>query len=204
MPLTRRQASRFNTFEFWSRKLGRAVLVIGPSQFDAALKLEFDRDVVSYCERPPLRAELLPRGIGRFLPLDFWVRYRRGRQAGLVVFEPTEALSLDLLRRSLDESALKWDVWQVADLAQQRQRVRNLKQLRPYVSSRDAEPNDIRTQIASYLKQFREGRWDQIEATVQGSTGSRFARAIALMYHDGEIDLDLEAPLSCRTWVKAL
>lgn len=203
--LARKDLSSENTFEFWSRKLGRHVVVFGPSRFDAALILEFDRDVAAYCERPPMQLDLLPAGQGRVRPLDFWVERRNGGQVGVLVFEPTPMLSEDLLRRSMQEAGVRWDVWLSADLAQRQQFVRNLKQLRPYVSSDEPVKEEVTAQITGFLTQFREGRWDQLEAAVQGSSNSEFAQAMAHMYHAGKLDMDLHAlPLSSRTWVKAL
>jgi len=203
-PLGRGDLTSANTFEFWSRKLGRQVLVIGPSQFDAALILEFDPGVAAYCERPAIQVDLLPAGEGRFRAVDFWVERRTGRQAGLVVFEPTKAVSDDLLRRSMQAAGLRWDVWLTADLAKRDQFIRNLKQLRPYVSSDDPDDENARTQIAAFLKQYTEGRWAQVLAATQGVSGSDFARTAARMYHAGQLELELDSlPLSSRTWVKA-
>lgn len=200
--LSRGKLSSLNTFSFWSRKLGRRVLLVGPSQFDAALILEFDHTVAAYCERPNHRLDLLPSGSGRYRAVDFWVRRRDGRQSGLLVFEPTRSLSEDVLRRSLLEAKLGWEVWLVTDLVQRRQFLRNLKQLRPYVSCAEDKPVETQQQISGFLSQYREGRWDQIRASTQGATASTFARAMALMYHSGTIKLDVEtAPLCSRTWV---
>lgn len=203
--LERRELTRHNTFEFWSRKLGRAVVLLGPTQFDAALLLEFNRDVLSYCERPAMQLDLLPEGSGRSRALDFWVERRNGHQVGILVFEANRHISEDLLRRSLDAAGLRWEVWLAADLAKRRQLIRNLKQLRPYVSSDEPEIEAVEQQVSEFLSQYRGGRWDQLQAAAASTTPGRFTRTIARMYHDGRVDLDLETlPLSKRTWVKAL
>jgi len=201
--LERRQLSAVNAFSFWSRKLRRRVLVVGPSQFDAVLLLEFDPDVTAYCERPDLRLDLLPWGSSRFRTLDFWVRRRNGRQNGVIVAESNKVLSEELLRRSLAEAKLGWEIWLANDLLQRRQFIRNLKQLRPYVSSRDDTPSRAKEHINSFLSKFREGRWDQIQAATPGVAPSVFARVLARMYHAGEVALEIDsAPLSIRTWVR--
>ncbi|MDR3443704.1 hypothetical protein [Dyella sp.] len=45
---------RSNVFVSWSPKLDREIRLIGPSAFDAWLIIEFDPDIVDFCERPPL------------------------------------------------------------------------------------------------------------------------------------------------------
>lgn len=203
--LERGQLSSLNTFCFWSRKLARRVLLVGPTQFDAALILEFDPEVVSYCERPPLRVDILPRGSKKFRTLDFWVERSRGRQNGLLVFESSDYLSEDLLRRSLADAQSPWDIWLAADLQRRPHFVRNLKQLRPYVSQDDEEPKDAQRRITEWLAQYREGPWGQIQSASQVAHASTFARAMALLYHAGTIALDIGAkPLSAKTWVALL
>src|SRR4051794_25069246 len=91
--LGRRDLTRFNTFEFWSRKLERDVLLLGPSQFDASLILEFDHEIQRYCERPPLRIDILPHSEKMARELDFWAERSNGQQFGIIVFDARPKLT---------------------------------------------------------------------------------------------------------------
>jgi len=203
LKLERRQLSALNTFEFWSRKLGRNTLLIGPSQFDAALILEFDPAVQTYCERPPLSLDLLPHGENDARDLDFWVHRSGGHQLGVVVFEVTRKLTEERIRRSIEVSEMPVELWLVGDMGQRRQFLRNLKHLRPYISNEEIIPCETRSKIESFLRDYREGTWRQV-LTACNEDPSTFAHAISLLYFEGVLDLDISArPLSMTTWISA-
>ena len=130
------QFRRSNVFVAWSRKAGRRVHLIGPTQHDVWLMLEFDPDVVWFCERPPIDIELLPLE-GKRRALDFWARRHSGKQFGVVLHDVAlardKACPLDLLQRSIEASKLKCEIWPAADLRSQGTYVRNAKQLQPFV-----------------------------------------------------------------------
>jgi hypothetical protein len=135
--------------------------------------------------------------------LDFWAERSNGQQFGIIVFDARPKLTEDQLRRSIEASKMPVEVWLNADLAQRRQLLRNLKQLRPYVSQDEPVSREIQENVQDFLRKYQEGSWGQIKVAVRSESSSMFTRAVSLLYHSGKIDLDISArPLSKATWIK--
>lgn len=136
-PISRGEFDQSNVFLWWSYKVSRQVGVTGVGSFCASLVLEFMPEIERYCERPPLGVRLRP-GDSRERALDFWVRYRSGRQHGLLILEDdllVEAESIrDHLAQAVDRN-FACKIWRQSDLLKREVYLANLRKLRPFLSA---------------------------------------------------------------------
>ena len=165
--ITDAQFRRSNVFLAWSRKAGRRVQLIGPTQYDAWLLIEFDPDVAWFCERPPIDIELMPLE-GKRRPLDFWARRRSGKQFGVVVHDVVlardKACPLDLLKRSIEASKLKCEVWQASDMRSRLIYIRNLKSLQPFVAMDQPADEQLAATLVAHLERVKKASWSELMA----------------------------------------
>lgn len=188
------QFRRSNVFVAWSRKVERRVHVIGPSQYDAWLLVEFDPGVGWFCERPPVDIELLPVE-GKRRPLDFWLRRRSGKQSGVVLHDAAlardKACPLDLLERSIARSELKCEVWQATDIRNRTTYLRNLKQLQPFVGIDQPSDEHLAKGLLAHLDRVRTATWEELAtlfaSRFEGVVNSEIARLI----HAGRVKANL-------------
>ncbi|MBZ4039094.1 MAG: hypothetical protein A2579_05375 [Lysobacterales bacterium RIFOXYD1_FULL_69_11] len=194
---------RSNVFVAWSAKSNRHVHLIGPSQYDAWLLIEFDPDIAWFCERPPIFIDLLPLE-GKRRALDFWLKRQSGRQAGVVLYDirstRDKALSPDLLKRSIEGSKLTCEVWQAADLQSRATYVRNLKQLQPFVAMEHSSDEEIEVAVVAHLKKVRTASWSELTRLFASRFEGYVNTELARLIHRGLVKADLyEHPLASTT-----
>lgn len=195
---------RSNVFVAYSRKVDREIKVIGPTNFDAWLLLEFDVDIINFCERPPLDLALMPAKEGKHRPYDFWVRHRRGRQHGLIVYDPQLPrdcrLSVDLLKRSAAELDPALEIWLASDLRARSILIRNLKQLQPYVAMDHVIDRELRSKILERVDAGIEATWSDIHRSAKLWFSGLINSELARLIHSGRVAADLsQSPLSMST-----
>ena len=207
-PFRKGEFDKSNVFVAYSRKVEREIKVIGPANFDAWLSIEFDVDIDIFCERPPLDLALMPVKEGKHRPYDFWVRHRRGRQHGLIVYDPQlprdRRMPIELLKRSAAEVDRAVEIWLASDLRARSTLIRNLKQLQPYVSMDAALDSTLRCQILECVNTGKEITWSDVlrdaKLWYEGSINAELARLI----HSGRVGADLsQSPLSMSTRLNA-
>lgn len=185
---------RSNIFVAWSGKLGRQIQLIGPSQYDAWLLIEFDPDAAWFCERPPINIELLPFE-GKRRPVDFWVRRRSGRQFGVVLFDATlardKACPLDLLKRSIEASKLKCEIWQGADMRSRTTYLRNLKELQPFIAMEQGSDEQLSTALVGHLERVKTASWSELRTLFASQFDGVVNMEIARLIHAGRIKANL-------------
>lgn len=189
--LSRGEFDSNNVFIAYSRKIGREIMVIGPACYDVWLILEFDVNVLEFCERPPLGLSLLPLKDEKTRPFDFWIRYRNGRRRGIIVADPHHGSpDLDLMKRSIDTTKEPVDIWLTTDLSARLVFLRNLKQLAPFVGC--DRFGDARLQT-SILEQFGSMplSWSQVRARCRAAAPSAVDAALAHLIHAGQLTAEL-------------
>ena len=192
--ITDAQFRRSNMFVAWSSKAGRRVQLIGPTQYDAWLLVEFDPDVAWFCERPPIDIELMPLG-GRRRPLDFWVRRRSGKQFGIVLHDAAlardRACPFDLLKRSIEASKLKCEIWQASDMRSRLIYVRNLKELQPFVAMDQPADEHLAMALVAHLERVGKASWSELIALFASRFEGTVNAEIARLIHAGRITANL-------------
>lgn len=186
---------RSNVFVAWSAKLGRQVQLIGPNQYDAWLQIEFGPDVAWLCERPPIHIELLPLE-GKRRALDFWVRQHSGKQFGVVLHDGALARDktcpLDLLKRSIEASKLKCEIWLAADMRSRKTYVRNLKELQPFVAMDHPSDDQLATALVAHLERVKTASWSELMALFASRFEGVVNTEIARLIHSGRVRANLE------------
>jgi len=202
LKLSKADFFRSNVFITWSAKVNREVRLIGPAQFDAWLLLEFDSEISSFCERPPLAIEM--RNTARSSrPVDFWIHTRRDKQLGIVLYDGSQrrehALPLEVLQSSLQASELPCDLWLASDLRQRAVYMRNLKQMQPYMAVENQRDIYLEDTVLHSLKEL-PSTWERLFALVPPMPRQAFDSCIVRLIHQGRITSDLETyPLSSQT-----
>ncbi len=185
---------RSNVFVAWSGKVGRQVQLIGPNQYDAWLLIEFGPDVAWLCERPPIYIELLPLE-GKRRPLHFWVRQRSGKQFGVVLYDVAlardKACPLDLLKRSIEASKLKCEIWQAADIRSRTTYVRNLKELQPFVAMEQSSDEQLATSLVAHLERVKTASWSELMTLFASRFEGVVNMEIARLIHAGRVTANL-------------
>ena len=198
---------RSNVFVAWSGKARRQVQLIGPNQYDSWLLIEFDPDVVWFCERPPIYIELLPLE-GKRRPIDFWVRRSSGRQSGVVLHDVAlardKACPLDLLKRSIEASKLKCEIWQAADMRSRATYVRNLKELQPFVAMEQHSDDQMATAIVAHLERVKTAAWSELIALFASRFEGSVNMDIARLIHAGRVKANLGDHLLASSTVLCL
>lgn len=188
------QFRRSNVFVAWSRKVGRRVRLIGPTQYDAWLMVEFDPEITWFCERPPIDIELLPLE-GKRRPLDFWARRRTGKQFGVVLHDVALARDktcpLDLLKRSIEASKLKCEIWQAADMRSRTTYVRNLKELQPFVAMDQPSDEQLADAVVAYLERVKTASWSELMTLFASRFEGVVNTEIARLIHAGRVKANL-------------
>jgi len=207
-PFRKGEFDRSNVFVVYSRKVEREIKVIGPANFDAWLLIEFDVDIINFCERPPLDLTLMPTKEGKHRPYDFWVLHRRGGQHGLIVYDPQlprdGRLPVDLLKRSVAEVDRAVEIWFASDLRARSTLIRNLKQLQPYVAMDHALDRALRSQILERVNAGKEVTWSDIHQSAKLWYSGLISAELARLIHSGNVVADLsQAPLSMSTRLTA-
>jgi len=185
---------RSNVFISWSPKLDREIRLIGPSAFDAWLTIEFDPDIVDFCERPPLNLRL-SQNDDKIRRLDFWIHRRSGIQTGVILHDPTlsrdASLPIELLQRAIERSELNCVVWHVADLRQRRIYLRNLKHLLPFLSNASAVEAWVIEVMKNHLERFGQASWLDLVSLVPTQAAYTANTAVAWLIHRGYAAGDL-------------
>ncbi len=198
---------RSNVFVAWSRKAGRRVRLIGPSQYDAWLLVEFDPDVTWFCERPPIDIQLLPLA-GKGRSLDFWLRRRSGQQSGVALYDAAlgrdKAYPLSLLERSIESSALKCEVWQATDMRSRTTYLRNLKQLQPFVAFDQPSDERLAQDLVAHLERVRSASWSELMTLFTSRFEGVVNAEIARLIHAGRIKANLAEHLLGSSTVVSL
>lgn len=192
--ITDAQFRRSNVFVVWSRKAARRVKLIGPTQYDAWLLIEFDPDVAWFCERPPIDIELLPLE-GKRRPLDFWGRRRSGEQFGVVLHDVVltrdKACPLDLLKRSIEASKLKCEIWQASDMRSRLIYVRNLKELQPFVAMDQPADEQLAATLVEHLERVEKASWSELMTLFASRFEGVVNAEIARLIHSGRVTANL-------------
>lgn len=192
--ITDAQFRRSNIFVAWSRKAGRRVQLIGPTQHDAWLLIEFDPDVEWFCERPPIDIRLLPLE-GKQRALDFWARRRSGKQFGVVLHDfalaRDKACSVDLLQRSIEASKLNCEIWQAPDMRSRLIYVRNLKELQPFVAMDQPDDEQLAKTLLAHLRRVKTASWSELMALSSSRFEGVVNAEIARLIHRGQIKANL-------------
>lgn len=192
--ITDAEFRRSNVFVAWSRKAGRRVRLIGPTQYDAWLMIEFDPDVAWFCERPPIDIELMPLE-GKRRPLDFWARRRSGKQFGVVLHDMAlardKACPHDLLKRSIEASKLKCEVWQASDMRSRLIYVRNLKELQPFVAMDQPADEQLAETLVAHLERVKKASWSELMTLFASRFEGVVNTEIARLIHAGRITANL-------------
>ncbi len=192
--ITDAEFRRSNVFVAWSRKAGRRVRLIGPTQHDAWLLLEFDPDVAWFCERPPIEIELIPLE-GKRRSLDFWACRRSGTQFGVVLHDVTLARDKtcphDLLKRSIEASKLKCEVWQASDMRSRLTYVRNLKELQPFVAMDQPADEQLAAAMVAHLERVKKASWSELMTVFASRFEGVVNAEIARLIHSGRIAANL-------------
>lgn len=201
--LTNAEFQTSNVFAAWSRKIGREVRLIGPNQYDAWLQLEFDPEVVWFCERPPIYIELLPL-VGKKRAVDFWVRQRTAKQLGVVLHDVAlardKSCPVDLLKRSIEQSKLMCEVWQAADMRSRTIYLRNLKQLQPFLAMDQQSDEQLAASILAHVHQLGKASWSELLAISASRYEGIVHYEIARLIHSGRLKANLaEHPLASNT-----
>lgn len=196
---------RSNVFVSWSPRLGREVRIIGPTLFDAWLIIEFDTDIVEYCERPPLDLQLLPLD-GKVRPIDFWVRRRSGKLVNIIVHDVAlkrdRVQPLDLLERSIASAKVHCEIWIASELQRRSTLIRSYKALRPFVSVDEPPDEDLEAALIAHLRALGSATWSQLTAIPRNRPEANVDNAIARLIHSGKFLANLaEEPLSNSTVV---
>lgn len=188
------QFGRSNVFVAWSGRLDRRVQLIGPAQYDAWLVLEFDPDVAWFCERPPIDIELMPLD-GKRRPLDFWARRRSGKQFGVALHDAALARDkkcpLDLLKRSVEASKLKCEIWQASDMRSRLIYVRNLKELQPFIAMNQPADEQLATALITHLERVKRASWSEVMTLFTSRFEGVVNTEIARLIHSGRITANL-------------
>lgn len=189
-PLSKGQALNSNLFISWSPKSGRWVRLIGPSQFDAWLVLEWDSDVIEFCERPPISLQLLPRDSGK-RAVDFWTRRRSGEQRGVLLHDPElvrdKACPLETLEASIKASRLHCEIWRPADIRSRSVLIRNLKQLQPFIATEDSANDKLATRLLVSLRKVKTTTWADLRKSCPSEYVTSVDSEIARLIHAGSI-----------------
>ena len=192
--ITDAEFRRSNVFVAWSRKAGRRVQLIGPTQYDAWLLIEFDPDVKWFCERPPVDIELTPLEDRRRF-LDFWAQRRSGKQFGValhdVALSRDKACPIERLERSIDASKLKCEIWRASDMRSRLVYVRNLKQLQPFVSMDRPTDEHLATTIVAHLERVKKASWSELMTLFASRFEGTVNAEIARLIHAGRITANL-------------
>lgn len=201
--LSQGQALKSNLFISWSRRLGRRVRLIGPGQFDAWLMLEWDSDVLEFCERPPVSLQLLPRDCGR-RAVDFWTRRRSGEQRGVFLHDPElirdKACPLETLEASIKASRLHCVIWRAADIRSRSVLIRNLKQLQPFVAIEESANDRLAALLLARLRKVKAVTWADIRKSCPTEYATSVDCEIARLIHAGSIAADIaDHPLTSNT-----
>lgn len=197
---------RSNVFVSWSPKLDREIRLIGPSAFDAWLIIEFDPDIVDFCERPPLDLNL-SQNDDKVRRLDFWIRRKSGMQTGIVLHDPTlsrdAGLPIELLQRAIERSDVSCVVWHVSDLRRRLMYLRNLKHLLPFLSNAAAVEAWVIDVMKGHLERFGHASWLDLVSLVPTQAAYTANTAVAWLIHRGYANGDLsEQPLTNSTQLR--
>jgi len=169
--------------------------LIGPSSFDAWLVLEFDPDVIEFCERPPKHLTL-SQNDDKVRVLDFWIRRKSGAQAGVILYDPVMGrdadLPMELLQRAIHRSETSCSVWNVADLRHRWTYLRNLKQLLPFLSNTPAVEAWVVEAMKSHVERHGRASWLDLVSLVPTQSAYAANTAIAWLIHQGHVKGDLE------------
>lgn len=192
--ITDAEFRRSNVFVAWSKKAGRRVRLIGPTQYDAWLLIEFDPDVLWFCERPPIDIELMPLE-GKRRPLDFWARRRSGKQFGVVLHDMAlardKACPFDLLNRSIEASKLKCEIWLASDMRSRLVYVRNLKELQPFVAMDQPADEQLATTLVAHLERVKKASWSELMTLFASRFEGAVNAEIARLIHAGRVTANL-------------
>ncbi|WP_445147370.1 hypothetical protein [Dyella sp. Tek66A03] len=194
---------RSNVFVAWSPKMGREIRLVGPGLFDAWLLLEFDPDVIEFCERPALAIGLSVNE-ERSRSLDFWVRRRSGLQHGVVVHDAVlsrdASIPLELLQRSVERADFACRIWLAADIGRRRIYLRNLKQLLPYLAQQLSPDIELEELLLAHVNVGGGASWMDLVSFASFRSIELVHVAIASLIHAGKLRADLsEPPLSNST-----
>lgn len=194
---------RSNIFISWSPKAGREARLVGPGLFDAWLLLEFDADVLDFCERPPLAISLALND-GRSKHLDFWVRHRSGKQYGIVLHDanlPRDAsISIDLLRRSVERAEFACEIWIASDVRRRLIYLRNIKQLLPFLARQQTRDIELEEFLLAHVSRSGRSSWMDLASIVGSRHPEDVDTAIAFLIHSGKVTADLSSqPLTNST-----
>lgn len=197
------QFRRSNVFIAWSHKAGRQVSLIGPTQYDSWLMVEFDSAIEWFCERPPMDIQLLPLE-GKSRPLDFWIRLRSGKQYGVIVHDAElardKSCPIDLLKRSLEASKMQCDIWYASDMRSRRTYIRNLKQLQPFVAMEAVSDEQLSNRLMAYLERANTATWSELKTLCASYFGEAVNMEIARLIHGGRVRANLsDHPLASNT-----
>lgn len=178
------------------RMYGRKITVLGPTNYDVFLILEFDPNISAFCERPPITLKL-NSDEKRTRDLDFWVVKKDGEHYGLIVSGSTMSdteLANDVLARSALRSGFRCEIWQSSDLLRRVQFIRNLKQILPYVAMPFSGNSDLKHHIENLVIKNRETGISirQLASIVRGAHPTLVYKGLFDLFHDGKIAADLD------------
>ncbi len=183
-----------NVFISWSLRLGREVEIIGPTLYDAWLIVEFDPQIVEYCERPPISVDLAGEA-GSNRPVDFWLKRVDGKQYGIIVFDPglsrDRKLSLEAFQRSIKRSGPQWEIWSPMDLHSKRTLIENLKFLRPFTATEMPRDLELENGLVADVGGLGAVSWGELVARWSTRPPVAVNFAVARLIHAGRLFADL-------------
>lgn len=181
---------------FDSPKLGRRIEVLGPLTFLAALRLEFDPQVLTYVERPR-SLEVLDRNV----ELHFWSRERRGLERFWLIVPNDEALDPTSPRRAHREADAFVDAANRAhinvqflfedEIARDGPRLTAFRRLLPYVQSACALSNrqQMRDRVCELFDHVPRATIEHICGEMRGFHEGDVRAALADLLHSGYLSM---------------
>lgn len=209
-PLTRKELKRKDVYAYLSPKLDREFWVTGALGFAAALKHEFDTDVVAFVERP----RTLQVSDGHTIEVEYWTRHAGGEEhLWLVVPTLDSRAAPGGKRRYRDEEHARAaaDRLQVSlrfmfesELVCLGVAVGTWLQLLPYVQTAHAMDNfaAIEARVHEHFRFISAATFVDIEAALSSFNSHDVRSTVCRAIHEGWLAIDPSRPLHVRTLVR--
>ena len=102
-----------------------------------------------------------------------------------------KACSLDLLRRSIEASKLKCEIWQAADMRSRTTYVRNLKELQPFVAMDQPSDEKLANALVAHLERVKTASWSEMMTLFASRFEGVVNMEIARLIHAGRVTANL-------------
>jgi len=208
--LTRAELKRKDVYAFVSPKLDRDVWLTGALAFAASLKLDFDVDVLAYCERP----RTIQLANGQTVEIAFWTRHINGEEHLwlLVPVSESDAAAAGKRRYRLEREALDAaQAMQVSlrflfesELVAAGVSIGTWLSLLPYVQTAHVMDNfaAIESRVEEYFRFAIGSTFVQIETALAAFNSHDVRSVVCRGIHEGWLAIDPTRPLHIHTVVR--